>query len=51
MKDFADFKKYDIVSQKNAEESEERSEDFNPVYFDSKYVNIRNVHSKAKNHK
>lgn len=51
MKDFADFRKYDMVSLKNAEESEERSEGVNAVYFDSKYANIRNIHSKAKSHK
>lgn len=51
MKDFADFKKYDLVSRKNAEENEERSEAVNPVYFDSKYANIRNIHSKAKSYK
>lgn len=51
MKDFADFKKYDLVSQRNADESEERSEDVNPVYFGFKYANIRNIHSKAKSHK
>lgn len=48
MDEYSNNKKIDLFNIRNAEESEERSEEFDFFYFDSKYLNIRNIHNKSK---
>lgn len=51
MKDYNTSKAYDVVSDKNAEESEVRNEMVAAVYFDSQFLNIKNIHNKGKEHR
>lgn len=51
MKYYNSQKKYEVDSHKNPEESETRYETINMAYFDSTYLNIRNIHNKKKEHR
>lgn len=51
MKYYNNIKKFDVLSAKNIEESEERNETFTTVYFDSNNLNIKDIHNKRKDYR
>jgi len=52
MKQYKEFRSYDVLLNKNPQENEVRSEIIStPAYFDSNCVNIKSTHNKRKEYR